>query len=141
MRFGIPNWLGLSSMCNFDSLKISPIQQSLTQLFEGRGFSKLLLQSLSLDKVEQQISKSVAFDTTLPLHQTQHNMNLEGTSGTCLQHSFLQWKIYLPMQILDLTKTQVAKYTDSEAMEFETVRTATERTREILESIDKQVIS
>ena len=39
------------------------------------------------------------------------------------------------------SKTQVAKYTDSEAMEFETVRTATERTREILESIDKQVIS
>ena len=35
----------------------------------------------------------------------------------------------------------MAKYTDSEAMEFETVRTATERTREILESIDKQVIS
>ncbi len=35
---------------------------------------------------------------------------------------------------------KVAKYTDLEAMEFETVRTATERTREILESIDKQVI-
>ena len=34
----------------------------------------------------------------------------------------------------------MAKYTDLEAMEFETVRTATERTREILESIDKQVI-
>ena len=34
----------------------------------------------------------------------------------------------------------MAKYTEAEAVEFETVRTATERTREILESIDKQVI-
>ena len=33
----------------------------------------------------------------------------------------------------------MAKYTEAEAVEFETVRTATERTREILESIDKQV--
>ena len=35
----------------------------------------------------------------------------------------------------------MAKYTEAEAVEFETVRTATERTREILESIDKQVIT
>ena len=55
--------------------------------------------------------------------------------------SFSMENILTNVQILDLTKTQVAKYTDSEAMEFETVRTATERTREILESIDKQVIS
>merc|ERR1719186_1636365 len=56
----------------------------------------------------------------------------------------LQLQSILPCEHQRLVKyplllEQVAKYTDSEAMEFETVRTATERTREILESIDKQV--
>ena len=34
---------------------------------------------------------------------------------------------------------QVAKYTEAGGLEYDTVKTATERTREILESIDKQV--